>query len=118
DAGAGGLEGFHLVDGLAVEPDLAGLQRGVVDAGDGAQRRGLAGAVAAEQSQDLAVADIEAHALHDVALAVIGVDILDGEEGRFALDRPLGGLGYGNGFIHGHRTHQWVASSSLWAPPR
>src|SRR5690606_18629299 len=105
DAGAGRLEALHLVDRLAVQPDGAGMQAGIVDAGDGAQGRGLAGAVAAEQSQDLAVADVEGYTLHDVALAVIGVDVLDGEEGRLALDGALGGLGEWNGFIHGHGTH-------------
>ena len=38
-----------------------------------AQRRGLAGAVAAEQRHDLAFAHLEADAVQDVALAVKGV---------------------------------------------
>ena len=38
-----------------------------------AQRRGLAGAVAAEQRGDLAFGDFEADAVQDVALAVVGV---------------------------------------------
>ena len=41
-----------------------------------AQRRGLAGAVAAEQRDDLAFAHLEADAVQDVALAVEGVQVL------------------------------------------
>ena len=46
---AGRLEGAHAVQRLVVEPDLAVLELGGVDPGDGAERRGLAGAVAAEE---------------------------------------------------------------------
>ena len=47
-----------------------------------AQRRGLAGAVAAEQRDDLALAHLEADAVQDVALAVEGVQ-------AFGLERVL-----------------------------
>ncbi len=56
-------------------------ERGLVGAGDGAQRRGLAGAVAAQQRHDAALGHVEAHALDDVALAIVGVHIAAGEEG-------------------------------------
>jgi hypothetical protein len=55
---------------------------GIVEPRDGAQGRGLAGAVAAEQGEDLAFVHVEADALHDVALAVVGMHVVDREEGR------------------------------------
>ena len=76
------LEGAHAVKRLVVEPDLAVLELGRVDAGDGAQRRGLAGAVAAEEREDLALVHLEGDPLHDVALAVVGVEVVGGEIGR------------------------------------
>jgi hypothetical protein len=63
------------VQRLVVEPDLAMGTCGIVEPGDGAQGRGLAGAVAAQQREDLAFVHIEADALHDVALAVIGMQV-------------------------------------------
>ena len=69
----------------------------IVDAGDGAQGRGLAGAVAAEQGQDFALPDIERHALHDIAFAVIGVDVADREERAGGFD--LGGLAVGDVWV-------------------
>ena len=44
---------------------------------DGEDRRGLAGAVAAEQADDLALPYRQRDAMQDVAVAVIGVDVLD-----------------------------------------
>jgi len=40
-------------------------------------RCGLAGAVASKQADDLAVADRERHAMQDVAIAVIGIDLVE-----------------------------------------
>src|SRR5690606_35720236 len=51
----------------------------IAGARQGAKRRGLAGAVAAEKCDDIALVNLEADALHDIALAIIGVDIADTE---------------------------------------
>jgi hypothetical protein len=48
--------------------------------GDRLQRRALADAVPAEQPDHLAAADLERDTVQDVALAVIGVDVLDLEQ--------------------------------------
>ena len=48
---------------------------------DGLERRALADAVAPEQAHHLAAADVERDAVQDVALAVIGVHVLDRDEG-------------------------------------
>ena len=82
DAGLGRLVRLQRVQRLAGEPDLAALHRRRFGARDGAERRGLAGAIAAEQSEDLALPHVERNALHDVALAVIGVEVAAGEIGR------------------------------------
>jgi hypothetical protein len=73
--------------------DLVGAERGHVvaaqahaalpgprDPHDRAERRGLAGAVAADEGDHLALADRQRHALQNVRLAVVGVDLLDGEQ--------------------------------------
>src|SRR5262245_43153021 len=44
---------------------------------DGEQRRGLAGAVAAEQADHLALVHCERDPMQNVAVAVIGIDILE-----------------------------------------
>ena len=51
------------------------------DAHDRFQRRGLAGAVAAEQRHHFALAHVEDHAVQDVRLAVPGLQVLDREQG-------------------------------------
>ena len=66
---------LHQVQGLVVEPDLARAQIGIAEARAGPERRRLARAVPPEEREDLALVDVEADALHDVALAVIGVDV-------------------------------------------
>src|SRR5690606_3983590 len=104
DTGARGLEGLHRVQRLAVEPDLAGGQVRIVDAGDRAQRRRLARAVASEQRDDLALVDVEGDALHDVALAVVGVHV---------AAREVGALRFGAG--GGRRGHHL---GHRCAPPR
>ena len=53
---------------------------GMDEAHDGLERRALADAVAAQQADDLALADVERDAVQDVALAVVGVQVLDRDE--------------------------------------
>ena len=60
------------------------------DADDRLQRRGLAGAVAAEQRHDLARLHVEAHAVQDVALAVPAVEVAHGEQRRAAGPADVG----------------------------
>ena len=80
------------VDPLAAQPDLA-LARSE-EAGDRAQRRGLAGAVGPDQRDDLALIDREADAAQRVDRAVVGVDVLELEEGgHVRLPRPRRGPG-------------------------
>ena len=113
NARLGGLVGFHLVDGDAVQPYLAALERRRVDPGDRPEGRGLAGPVAAEQSHDLLLLDVKGHALDDIGLAVVGVDVLDGEIGVGVGRRPRP-VGFGLGCLHRFGCHHvhW------WAPPR
>ena len=54
--------------------------RGGVEAGDRAQRRRLAGAVGADQRDDLALLDRQRDALERLDVAVVGVDVLDLEQ--------------------------------------
>ena len=79
DAEPGDLVGGHAGDRLAFEQHLA-LAR-ADEAHDGLERRALADAVAAEQAHHLAPPHRQRHAVQDVALAVEGVDVLDGDEG-------------------------------------
>src|SRR6202011_2931493 len=69
--------------GVGSENGDAALARGR-ERHQAAQGRGLAGAVAAEQRRDLALGDLEADAMQDVALAVEGVQALGGECGAHA----------------------------------
>ena len=71
-----------------VEPDDAGLRAD--DAEDRLQRRRLAGGVAAEQADELALADDEVDALEDVDLPVVGVDRLELEQRRMRGDLHVG----------------------------
>ena len=50
---------------------------GLHQAHDGLERGALADAVAAEQADHLAAADVQRDAVQDVALAVVGVHVLD-----------------------------------------
>ena len=65
-------------DGVAVEQHRAVAR--LHQAHDGLERRAFADAVAAEQADHLAGADGERDAVQDVALAVIGVHVLDQDE--------------------------------------
>src|SRR6266567_648158 len=69
----------HLGNGLPFEPHLAFTWAD--KAGDGLQGRALADSVAPEQTDDLRLSDFERYTVQDVALAVVGVDILDPHEG-------------------------------------
>src|SRR3546814_6819189 len=69
---------------LVVEPDFAVRQMRLGEARDGAQCRGLAGAVAPEQGDDLPFVHIEADVLDDVALAVESLEAPGREIGRLA----------------------------------
>ena len=71
----------HLVQRLVVQPDLAMVELRAVHPGNGAQGRGLARAVAAQQGEDLALVHVEADVLNDVAFAVIGLHVPDRQEG-------------------------------------
>ena len=51
--------------------------RAALDAGDGADQRGLAGAVRADDGDDLALADLEAHVVEGLGVAVIEIEIAD-----------------------------------------
>jgi hypothetical protein len=78
----GSLVRCHPVERLVIKPDLAVGDLGIVEAGDGAQGRGLAGPVAPQQGKDFAFVHIEVHALNDVALTVVGMQVVDREVGR------------------------------------
>ena len=66
----------------AEDRDLAFARRR--QAHQAAQRRGLAGAVAAQQGGDLALGDLQADAMQDMALAVIGVEAFGCQGGGHA----------------------------------
>jgi hypothetical protein len=69
----------HLRDRPALEQHAAPGRMN--EAHDGLERRALADAVAPEQAYHLAGPDLERDTVQDVALAVVGVDVLDLEEG-------------------------------------
>src|SRR5262249_11902078 len=61
-------------DVAPLEPHTAG--GGAHQSHDRLERRRLADAVAPEQADDLASADLDRHAMQNVGLAVVGVDVL------------------------------------------
>src|SRR2546423_5544005 len=65
-------------DGLAGKQHFAAM--GMHQAHDRLERRALADAVTPEQAHDLTAVDVERDAVQDVALAVIGVHVLDRDE--------------------------------------
>src|SRR5262249_36477108 len=67
-------------DRRAFEADGAGAW--AQEPGYGAQRRRLAGAVAADQSDDLALEDVKRHVAHRGCLAVSDLEVLDFKHGR------------------------------------
>ena len=80
DAGCNHLVGRQPRDVAAVEHDAARARQR--QSQDGANERGLAGAVRAEQAGDAAGRDRERDALQHVGLVVGGVDVLDLEPAR------------------------------------
>src|SRR5262249_32444133 len=62
---------------LAVEGDTA-LQR--QDAHDGVEQRGLAGAIGADDGDDLAVPDVERDRAHGLDLAIGDMSVSDGQQ--------------------------------------
>src|SRR6266571_1122332 len=79
--------GGHQVDALAVVEDAA-LGR-AQQPGDGPQGGGLPRPVGADEADDLAPVDVEAHALDGLDVAVEDVDVLDVEECLAHLRRRL-----------------------------
>ena len=78
----------------ALEDDLA--RRRPQQAGDGAQRGRLAGAVGPDQGHDLAGVDDEVQLLHGGDVAVVDADALQLEDHFLALAARLGGRGLGS----------------------
>ena len=64
-------------DVLSLEGDRAALRR--QQAGDGVQRGGLAGAVRADERDDLALVYLEGNVTQRMNQAVVNVDVLDFE---------------------------------------
>src|ERR1051326_2044438 len=58
------------------------------DAGDGAEERGLAGAVRADERYDLTGVDVQRHALQGVDRAVVDVEPFDGELAHAGVSSP------------------------------
>jgi hypothetical protein len=71
--------GWHLGGGPALEQHLA--PAGMDEAHDCLQCRALADAVAPEEAHHLACPYLERDAMQDMALAVVGVNVLDLDEG-------------------------------------
>src|SRR5205807_5655872 len=87
DAAPHDLVGFKAVEARAFERDLAARAR--KDAADRAQQRRLAGAVDAEQRDDLSLPHLEVDAVQGLHLAVEDVDV-GCDEDRSADRRTLG----------------------------
>ena len=66
---------FHQVQRLVVEPDLTVFQRRIVHACNGPQGRCFARTVTAQEREDFALVDVKADALHDIAFAVVGLNV-------------------------------------------
>ena len=79
DAGARAFVGRAALDALAVELDVAALDRH--QAHQAFEQRRLAHAVAAQQHGDLAGARLETDIAQDVRAAVVLLNVLDGEHG-------------------------------------
>lgn len=77
----------QLVDGLAVPEDLA-LAR-PVDAADGHERGGLAGAVGTDEGHDLAVIHAQGNVAQGLDVAVVGINCPDFKHLRFLPDRRM-----------------------------
>src|SRR5690606_41109954 len=73
------------LDRVAVEDDRPAAR--LQDAGDGADQRGLAGAVGADERDDLAGADLEADAVERLRVAVEHRQVADRQHVSAASDR-------------------------------
>ena len=80
DAELDDLVRTEAVDPLAAQPDLA-LAR-LEQPGDRPQCRGLARAVRADEGDDLALLDVDRDAAQGVDRAVVGVDVVELEQGH------------------------------------
>src|SRR6185503_5113417 len=78
DAEPDDVLGGAAVDALAAEPDLAA--RADAHVADRAQRRGLAGAVGAEQRDHAALVDLEVDAVQHLAGAIRRIDAVQLEQ--------------------------------------
>ena len=92
-AGLRCLIGAHFVQRLVIQPDFAVGHLWIVQTGDGAQGRCFTSPVAAQKGQNLALFDVKGYALHDIAFAIIGMQVRDREIG--------GGRGGVFGLAHG-----------------
>src|ERR1700742_2257849 len=81
-AAAHGLERALLRNLFALEHHSAAARR--IEADDRVHQRGLADAIAAEQAEDLPLLELQRQALQHIGVAVIGVDVLDFENGHGA----------------------------------
>ncbi len=99
DAGLGRLHGIGVGDVAAVEED--GAADGVDEAADGLEQGGFAGAVGAEQRDDLVLLHLDVDAEQDLDSVVLDVDALADEKGPVG---PAGGecLAEGGAGGHGH----------------
>ena len=75
-------------DRTALECDVAG--RRLEDAGDRQQRRRLAGAVVADEADELALVDLEREPLHGCDPAVVHRDVIELEQSRAPFCRQVG----------------------------
>jgi len=73
------LRGSHGGGVLAANPDLAGS--GSLETDESTQERALAGAGAAENNHRLALEDIEADAMQNLAFAIADAKVADGDHG-------------------------------------
>ena len=80
----------HRFDGDAFEADRAGAR--MQHAGEGFERRALAGAVAAKQRHDFALAHRHGDVEQNVGIAVIGIDALDLDHGYGAAGAAFAAL--------------------------
>src|SRR5439155_5946989 len=98
---------------VPVEPDGAGV--GLEDVGDHPDERGLAGAVGAEQGEDLARRHVERDAVHDRAPVVALQYVADFEHG---IPRGVGRGGPGRGPTGAARVEQAPKGHKTWAARR
>src|SRR6202043_2872424 len=74
-------------DALALHQDVAGAR--LVEPGEAVEQRGLAGAVRADQAEDLALMHVERHAIQRDDAAEHDADVANRKQGKLSL-RELG----------------------------